>query len=195
MDLPSLIEQFQNHAFLLFFIASLIGGEEVMIPLAFLVGTGLWDIQTLFLACFIGTLVSDTLWFLLGRHGLQKTELFKKHKGKYDKVVHFLNKISKKDFVVLLVTKFLYGTRIFTILHFGVSSMPKSRFILLNSIVILVWLPLALNIGWFAGKGSSFFLGIYEHPLWFFTSIAGVILIYHFLRNQLASRILPKDLK
>lgn len=195
MDLSTLVQQFQAHPFLLFFLAALIGGEEIMIPLAFMVGTGLWDFKTLLIACFLGTLVSDTLWFLLGRHGLQKTKLFKKHEDKYKKVVEFLNKISKNNFIVLLVTKFLYGTRIFTILHFGVSKISKSKFLLMNSVVIMVWLPIALGIGWFAGKGSSLFLGIYTHPIWFFTGVGFIILFYHFIRNQIARHVLPKNLQ
>lgn len=195
MELSTLIQEFQNHNLLLFFFAALIGGEEVMIPLAFLVGTGLWDLQTLFLGCFLGTVLSDALWFLLGRHGLQNNKLFKRHKSKYEKIVGFLKKISKKDFVILLVTKFIYGTRIFTILHFGVSEITKTKFLIMNSAVILIWLPIALGLGWFAGKGSSFFLEAYAHPLWIFMGIGLILVLYHFVRNQISKRVLPQNLQ
>lgn len=194
MDASSLIDSFRDQPFLLFFLASFIGGEELMIPLAFLVGTGLWDFPTLFTACFLGTLVSDTLWFSLGRHGIQKTRLFQKYKEKYIKVEAFFAKISKSDCAILLISKFLYGTRIFMLFHFGIGGTPKSKFLLMNMGVITVWLPLVLGLGWFAGKGSTFFTQLYSHPAWVLIGLGLVIVLYHVLRNQLAKRVLPSSL-
>lgn len=195
MDISSLIEHFKDQPFLLFLIASFVGGEELMIPLAFLVGTGLWDFPTLFAACFLGTLVADTLWFLLGRHGIQKSKLFQKHKERYKKVEAFFAKISKNDFVVLLISKFLYGTRIFMLFHFGIGGMPKGKFLLMNIGVIVAWLPLVLALGWFAGRGSSTITRLYEHPAWVLVGVGLALVLFHVIRNQIAKRVLPPSLQ
>lgn len=195
MELQNLLDHFKENPQLLFFLAALIGGEELIVPLAFLVGTGLWDFPTLFIFCAIGTVIADTAWFLLGRHGIQKSTLFKKHAEKYQKVKTLIKKIAHREFNLLLITKFIYGTRIFTIIHLSLEETHLYRFVALNSIVILLWLSVILNIGWWAGKGSSTLSSLYEHPLYLGLGIIVTLLIFHLFRNLVSKKLTQTTLE
>lgn len=195
MDLQNLLDQFTENPQLLFFLAALIGGEELIVPLAFLVGTGLWDVPTLFIFTAIGTLVADVGWFLLGRHGIQKSALFKRHTEKYKKVTAMIKKIADHEFNLLLITKFIYGTRIFTIIHLSLEETHLYRFIALNSIVIVVWLTVIINIGWWAGKGSRILSSLMEHPLYMGLGVLTTLAIFHVFRNIVGKKLTKTTLK
>lgn len=195
MELQNLLDHFTKNPQLLFFLAALMGGEELIVPLAFLVGTGLWDWPTLFIFTAIGTLVADVGWFLLGRHGIQKSALFKKNTEKYKKVTTLIKKIADHEFNLLLITKFIYGTRIFTIIHLSLEETHLSRFIALNSVVILLWLTVILNIGWWAGKGSSFLSSLMEHPLYMGLGVPTTLALFHIFRNIVSNKLTKTTLE
>lgn len=195
MDLQSFLNHFQENPQLLFFFAALIGGEELIVPLAFLVGTGLWDIPSLFIFSAIGTIVADVAWFLLGRHGIQKTAFFKRHSGKHEQVKKLIRKVAKHEFNLLLLTKFIYGARIFTIIHLSLEETHLYRFIALNSIVIVVWLTVIINIGWWAGRGSTWLTSLVEHPLALVLGVLATLVLFHLGRNLVGKKLTKTTLQ
>ncbi|EKD47746.1 MAG: hypothetical protein ACD_65C00309G0003 [uncultured bacterium] len=139
------------------------GGEEVILTFAFMVAQGFATEIDLFIYCYLGTLFSDICWFLSGRHYFKKLSFFEKLSVKYNRIVRFLKKVSGRPFVLLFITKFIYGTRIFTIIYVGLEGLKLSKFILYNIFVISAWLPVVLAVGWLAGRGMSGVVNIYEN--------------------------------
>jgi len=195
MDIQFLLNTLRDHPIILFFLAAYIGGEEMIIPLAILVGHGLWSLWLLFTVCFIGTLFADLTWFLLGRHGIQKRRFFQRYKEKYTKMSTFIRKLAKTEIGLLLITKFIYGTRIFTIILISLEGLSINKFIKINSLVILIWLPIITGIGWMIGRGSSLFVNLYEHPIELSVGIIAIIVLFHIARNYLSKKLLPKELQ
>ena len=147
----------EAHQYSVPFLGSFFGGEETIIALTILSYHGLVPLFAIFLFSLLGTVASDTLWFFVG-----KTLLFDKmishkyfRKG-YDRIAWVIDSIFRGNhFVSLLVTKFLYGTRIITIMYISREKIPFKIFFVYNVLTTLVWLPVVMAIGWFAGKGIS----------------------------------------
>jgi len=192
MDLDSLISHFVQNPLLLFFLAAYIGGEELIVPLAVLVGQGLWNVESLFIACLVATILADTTWFLLGRHGVQRRKFFQKYQYRFEKASVYFRKIAKSEFGILLTTKFIYGTRIFSIIFLSIEGLALPKFIFLNSIVTFIWLSCIVMVGWMIGKGSSLFLNIYKHPIYIGLGLIGLIVLFRVTRHYFAKRILPE---
>ncbi len=195
MNFHFLLSQLIDHPIILFFISAYFGGEELIIPLAILVGHGLWDFQTLFITTFISTLIADLTWFMLGRHGIQKRKFFERYQHRYKKISHFIRKIAKSELKLLLITKFIYGTRIFSIIYLSLEGLSVSKFLKLNFFVILIWLSTITGMGWMVGKGSAFFVNIYEHPLILIAGILVLVFLFHFIRNYFSQKFLPVKLQ
>ncbi|MFA5793187.1 MAG: VTT domain-containing protein [Candidatus Gracilibacteria bacterium] len=195
MDLSLLATQFANHPIILFFVLSFIAGEEVMIPLAFLVGQGLWDLPTLFITFYVSTFLSDIAWFLFGKYAFKKATFFKKFLSKYQRMKLFISNISKNKFRLLLTTKFLYGTRIFTIMYTGTEGTSLPKFMGMNAIVIAVWLPVIVGLGWLAGRGSGMFFNLYEHTSLVILAIGIIFISIHLIHYLIAKYLLPKELR
>ena len=54
---------------------------------------------------------------------------------------------------MLLYTKFLYGTRLITILHLSSRKISFRSFFLFNIISAVIWLFVVIPLGWLAGMG------------------------------------------
>lgn len=135
------------------FLGSFFFGETVIIAAGFLYAQGLWSLPNILLLAFAGTILSDSMWFLFGGRILPFIEKKTKHKEKTDKLLKSIEKfVGEKPFLSLLFIKFLYGTRIFTIIYLSIRKIKLLTFITFDTIGTLIWLFVVVGIGWLAGK-------------------------------------------
>lgn len=191
MDLDSIITSLASHPTVVFFFAAFIGGEETTVPVAILVGRGWSDFWTLFIFCCLGSFAIDTILFLLGRFGLKYKNLFKRFHHRYNKISDFIQGISKNEFWILFITKFVYGARTFSVIYLSLEGVSLKRFLLIDVAVILVWMFIVTGFGWLVGRGSTFFINIYEHPLRFIACVLLLVAIGHFIRTRFAKKLIP----
>jgi len=134
-------------------IGSFFLGETVIITAAFLSAHGVWSPLAVFWLALLGTILSDTVWFLLGQQILIQLNRWEFYKKQSVPLVRALTKLTgEKPFLVLLFIKFLYGTRILTIIYLSTRKMKLSTFTLFNGIGTTIWLIVIITIGWLAGK-------------------------------------------
>lgn len=160
MNDSSMIQQLlvllADHAAILTLAGSFLGGEETIIGITALLthqGVPLWKP---YVFASIGTLCSDTLIATLA-----KTKFYDHLANmRLIKNAHFIleQRVAKNDKTgirTLLISKFIYGTRIFTMLHISKNKVTLRQFILYDFVVILTWLIPITIIGWLAGKGIA----------------------------------------
>ena len=142
------------HQILLVFLGSFFFGDTVILSFALLSGQGVLSVYTLLIFGFLGTVVSDSLWFFLGKYFFMIDYLKKKIK-RYKGVVSSVRKITgKRPFLVLLFAKFMYGTRILFIVYLSVRKLSYTTFLMFNMLGTAIWLLTLTAIGWFAARGT-----------------------------------------
>lgn len=155
----SLINQillfFGSYTPLVSFLGAIIGGEETLILLSILSSNGYLTAWVVLLFFYLGILVSDTIWFFLGKSKLfdwfVKRKIISRVYLRWDKL---LTKATKgSSFHALFITKFLYGFRIPTIMYLGREKVKVKSFLFDSAIIDFIWTLVVFAIGWFAGKG------------------------------------------
>ena len=142
-----------NHAEPLIFLGAFFFGETVIITAAFLATQGVVSLESVFLFSLAGTLVADVVWFYLGRTFLTVTHRFTAYKEKYQGFLSLLERIyGTRPFLVLLFIKFLYGTRILTILYLSMQRLRLGTFLLFDLIGTMLWLAVIVSLGYLVGR-------------------------------------------
>jgi membrane protein DedA with SNARE-associated domain len=160
------------------FFGSFFFGESVIISGGFLSATGIWPLQNVYILALVGTVASDTIWFLFGQTILTRTHRLQESSERYKRVVEKIERITgNKPFLILLFIKFLYGTRILTILYLANRKMRLATFLLFDTIGTLIWLVVMLGIGWLAGRGIVNILPQVEQLQYAFTILVVVALV------------------
>jgi len=199
MDLVTIIENaiplLSQYGILISFLGGFFAGEEVIATLSFLSTQGYISIWVVFIFCFIGILLCDLFFFSIGKFKLfssfKKFERIMKISKKVDKIVSRLSKES--PIRALLYTKFIFGTRIATLIYLGIKDITYKKFIKSDFIVGILWMSIVVSIGWFAG--SSFrliikILGNIQIALGFLVLFIVIIfIIFKILQNILLARI------
>lgn len=146
-----------HHAWPIFFAAFLFG-ETLIIPAAALAAHGQFSPWAVGAWAYLGTFVSDALWFRLA--GIAERHLAK-HEGRlhrYQRVLAWLDRrFGTRPERALLFIKFVYGTRIATIVYLSLRKIAYRVFLALNGVGTAIWVAVVVTVGWLAGKGLEAF--------------------------------------
>lgn len=158
MDLSPIMFAIENWGGLIAFLAGLIGGEESLLTLAFLSANGLFPFLYIFIYTSLGVWFSDILVFSLGKtHFFRRFKDIERFSHTYKKIDSFIIKLSRNNiFLTLLYTKFIYGTRVLTLLYLGSKEKKYSNFLIPDLLVVFIWSSIFICIGYLGG--SSFYI-------------------------------------
>lgn len=161
------------------FLGAFFFGETVILTAAFLSGHGIWSLSNVFLLSFAGTIVSDGMWFLFGQFFFRLARKRIDNQEKYLQLITKLDTITgQKPFLSLLFIKFLYGTRILTILYLSIRKIGFWTFIVFDALGTVLWLIVMISIGWLAGKGISNFIPFVQKTEYALLAIALLVVIF-----------------
>lgn len=146
---------FFPYPYLVPFIGVMVGGEGVVLVIAALSATtGVLSFNELVFWTFAGTVIADSGWFALGRYGGDYLEKWPPIHRKLTEVAGFVSRLTRRrHFVALLITKFLFGTRIIMLLYLSKEKMTFRTFLIYNSFVTIIWALAVVGLGWLAGRG------------------------------------------
>lgn len=142
-----------SYQFLFILVGSFLFGETVIITAAFLSVKMGWSPLSVFFFSFLGTITSDSCWFMTGKYFSESVKESKFWKNRYPKKRNMVKKIVINPKRALFYYKFLYGFRVLSILYVAGLGMTIRDFVLFNSLGVFIWLTGMISIGWFAGKG------------------------------------------
>jgi len=165
MNIDLLIPFFSQYGILILTLSGILGGEEVIISLVFLSAMGLFPLWWILVFVTLGEFISDFTIFSLSRLNLfHKFKKIEKLTRLYNKADKFIVKVSKEStFLTLLYSKFIYGTRIFTLIYLSSKKIQWKKFLISESFVLIVWMSITVAVGWFAGASVKQFSSAFKN--------------------------------
>ncbi len=169
LDYPSL------QYFALFF-GPLIGGEFVIISLAFFSAQGVVSLLLLVVLSFLAVFLSDAVWFFLGRTAVAQRIILHRHISPTAIIIfEAVRRTSRGNhFIALVLAKLMPGTRILMIMYMSKSDIVFSKFALYNAVAILIWLLVIIPIGFISGAGFTYLADIFKN---LYVSVGFVFLV------------------
>ncbi len=157
MDIPIierlgwLAEALSAHPYLYSFVALLFAGETIMLPIIFLALQGKLSLGHVFVVSLAATVISDSVWYALGRNF--PPSFYKRFTGERTEVV--MEKIGwlfkNKGVQTLVLSKFIYGTRIAAQVLSGVHRMPFALYLAANCFGVTVLMASLVILGYLIG--------------------------------------------
>ena len=141
MSLESLIDTYGYVAIL---VGTFFEGETILVLGGFAAHRGYLDLPGVILAAFVGTLLGDQLFFVLGRRHSEK--ILAKRPSWKRRVEKAQDRVRRFRIPFLIGFRFLYGLRSVTPFVVGMSDVPAPLFVFLNALGAMVW-AVAVGIG------------------------------------------------
>lgn len=150
--IPTIIQIIREYGYIIVFFGAVIGGETFILAAAFLASIGYLNIFLVILISFLGSISSDSVWYLMGLRFRNVLARFtnslpvKKYRRRFfDK--YFYTHYGK----FLVISKFIYGMRIATLLASGYKKLPYKKFIAFNLLGNAIWLMIVIALGYLMG--------------------------------------------
>jgi membrane protein DedA with SNARE-associated domain len=183
MTLESLID---TYGYLAILVGTFIEGETILVLGGVAAYGGYLHLPLVMLAAFIGSLCGDQLFFFIGRrHGQKFLARHHSWKGRVERAQKLLDRYQTP---LILVFRFLYGLRTVAPFVIGMSSVPSTKFVLLNAAGALVWAFAVGGGGYLFGSALEIVLSEFKHyeiEVLGAVAFTGVILwIYYFYRRR-----------
>ncbi len=160
------------------FVGAFLFGESVIITASFLAAQFGWPLLPLFGLSLTGTVLSDIGWFYGGKFLMRYAGRWERYRTKYQATLAYLEKLAgSRPFLVLLFIKFLYGTRIITIIYLSWRQITLKNLLVFDTIGSAIWLALIIGIGWLAGKGIANFIPVVDTAQKLLISLVLVVVI------------------
>lgn len=153
------IQILNDYGYIIVFFGTMIAGEIVILPSVFLASLSVLNIYVVVLLCLMGIMISDNLWYFIGRKFKTKLSYLGRYfyHYKYQKrVTVFGEKFIDHYKKYLVMSKFIYGFRIITLLTAGYQKIPYKKFITYNLIGTISELALIVFLGYTMGWSFAY---------------------------------------
>jgi membrane protein DedA with SNARE-associated domain len=155
--LESLIAKYGYVAIL---VGTFLEGETILVLGGFASHRGMLWLPGVILAAFVGSLISDQIFFFLGRW---RGEAWLARRPQWRPGIERVRRLMNRyDVALMLGFRFLYGLRNVTPFALGLSDVSVARFVVFNAIGAAVWAVAIALLGWFVGEAAKQLLGHLE---------------------------------
>jgi len=172
-----LIELIQSYGYIIIFLGTIIAGETVILAAAFLASLGYFNIFIVMAVSAVGIILADSFWYYIGMKSDKVVEKCGKSCTFAEKRIAFINKNFNNHYgKFLILSKFVYGTRVATLIASGHQKIPYKNFLIFNLISIIIWLAIVVVIGYGIGFSWTYLEKYNEYARYLALGILAVII-------------------
>lgn len=159
------ILNYPSFQYVAIFLGAALGGEIALFTMSFLAAQKVLSPFALVIFSFLGTLSSDSIWFLLGRTEIaQKIISHRYAHSTISIIAEAVRRVSRGSHLLMLVfAKFLVGTRIVMLLLVSKTVFSFYKFICYNAVATLAWLLVVIPTGFLSGLGFTYIAQVFHN--------------------------------
>ena len=176
------------------FLIGIFTGEEVILILAFLSAQGVLPLWVVLVFVPLGTFLCDTFFFFIGKTRIvNRLKEWKHFSRNYKRVDEHVGKLTRERHILtLFYTKFIYGTRIVTLIFLGLKGTSYSQFFVYNLAITILWAIIIIPLGYFAGKGYTFIIDIFRSVELGLLFILLSVILFFLIKKWISTKLIKK---
>jgi membrane protein DedA with SNARE-associated domain len=145
-----------HYGYIVILLGTFFEGETILVLAGFLAHRGYLILSLVVLFAFAGTFAGDLFYFFIGRKkGMAYLDTHQSWKAKSGRVLKLMQ---QHQTLVVLLFRFIYGTRTITPFLIGASGISIWRFIALNTLGGLTWALAITSLGYMFGHAAELLL-------------------------------------
>ena len=150
-----------TYGYLAIFIGSIFEGESIVFLGGLLVHQNSLSFLLVLIFAFLGAVVGDSFWFLLGRYqGIKLIHRFEWLRKKTEKtLIH----IERRSNILAFTMRFIYGFRSIIPFTLGISKMSLKKYYSLNLLGACSWVVIITSLGYLFGGVIESVFGHLKH--------------------------------
>jgi len=173
-------------------IAVLLGaaleGDATVILAGVVAHMGLLELPYVIVMAFLGGVLGDWLWFAVGRIG----GVALRRRPHYARVAALIERLAARIGVwEIVAARFVYGTRLASMVFWGVHGLSFPRFVVVDAIGCALWAVAFVGLGYGLSESATVFLGrVRRSERWLAGGVLAAVAVVLLLR-AIGRRVRP----
>jgi membrane protein DedA with SNARE-associated domain len=162
-----------SYGYLALVVGTFLEGETILVLGGIAAKLGYLRLPWVIVSAFVGTLMSDQLFFFLGRW--QGQAFLLKHPHWQSRAEKVRRMLERHRIPIIIGFRFVYGFRTVTPFVLGMSRVPVIEFVVFNIVGAAAWASTIAGLGYAFGKAMELLLGDLRHyEKWILLSVIAV---------------------
>lgn len=176
-----------RYGLLAVFVGAALEGDVAAIMSGVVAHLSLLHFSTVLVVGWLGAVAADCAWYAIGRSRAtwaRKTQTYQSVGPRIDALVGRLGAGE------VLIARFIFGTRVVSMLYWGIRGLPFARFAALDLIGCAIWVTALTTIGYvFSGSAVALVGNVKRAEVWllvaFIVAAVAAVLARRLLRRSL----------
>lgn len=185
-SIDTFIPLVQSHHVLAYgalFAAMLIEGETFLIIAGMLASLRAIDFGDVLWVAFVGVLLGDALWYMLGMFVARAEKLSFLARAAEKSVTPFLPRFRERPFLSIFLSKFIYGVNHGVLILSGIIRVPFPLYMKAETVASFVWVATYAVAGYMFGHAAVAFTKKASH----FVLLIAIFVVAFILLQKLAT--------
>lgn len=152
-----------QYGYLALMVGTFFEGETAILIASSLIHKGMFDAPPTIFMAFLGSFVSDWLYFTIGR--LNGKLFIQRRPSLAKKVQPVTNFFDQNNIQILFTYRFLYGFRVIIPIIIGMSSIKPLQFLKYSILAGVLWATTVSTVGYFIGRILNVSVLVFEQNL------------------------------
>jgi membrane protein DedA with SNARE-associated domain len=177
-----------RYGLLAVFAGAVIEGDVVVILSGVAAHLQLLHTPTALATGWLGAVIADCIWYALGRSRSAQARQTKAYQLVGPRISDLVGRLGDREVVI---ARFIFGTRVVSMLFWGIHELPFARFVILDVIGCAIWATALFSLGYaFSGTAAVLVGRVKRVERWLLIALilaaAGTIVARLLLRRSLA---------
>ena len=142
---------------------------------------------------WLGAVVADCVWYAIGRSRSSQARQTKAYQLVGPRIEELAGRLGASE---IIIARFLFGTRIASMLFWGIHGLPFARFAVLDVIGCAIWASALASLGYaFSGSAAVLIGDVKRVEMWLLVAIVSAtiatVVARRLLRRSLVRRAAP----
>lgn len=175
-----------RYGLLALFILAAVEGDVTLILAGVVSHLGIFNLLPAICVGTFGAFAGDCVWYWLGRNrstSIRGSWLYRRMRGPAEQLAQ------RFGVWEIIAARFVYGTRIASVLFWGIQQLPFVRFAVLDLIGCLLWAVVFSCLGYFLSGSAAALIGeVRRIEIWVLVALAALAFFFLLSRYLLRRR-------
>jgi membrane protein DedA with SNARE-associated domain len=177
-----------RYGLLAVFVGAAIEGDMVVILSGVAAHLQLLNFPAALATGWLGAVFADCVWYAIGRRHSTQAKQTKTYRLVGPRIEQLAARLGAGE---VIIARFIFGTRIASMLFWGIRELPFARFALLDVIGCAIWATALAGLGFAFSGSAAVLLGKVKHvEQWLLVAVVSAtvttVLVRRLLRRSLA---------
>ena len=172
------------------FVGAAIEGDMVVILSGVAAHLQLLPFPAALVVGWLGAVVADCVWYALGRSRAAQARQTKAYRLVGPRIEALVGRLGASEIVI---ARWIFGTRVASMLFWGIHGLPFARFVVLDAIGCAIWATALTSLGYaFSGSAETFIGKVKRVEMWLLIALivaaAGTVLVRRLGRRSMQQK-------